>query len=374
MLVPDRLHTTVLAVLLLAPVALTQEKGGQEEFGHYEHVANWPQPLPGPENQGWTWGSTGGVYAESPDRIWIGMRGQLPLPEKGKPGDSVGLHKMNANQLRPKTRWTNQVIAVDRDGKLVRTFAQHDELLAKGGKGPHQINMSPYDPDKHVWVVSDSGHAIFKFTNDGKLVMTVGEVGVPGADEGHFNEPTDLAWLPDGSFVVADGYINSRVVKFDKNGKFLTAWGDKGTNPGQFQVPHSIAVDKNRRVYVADRSNKRIQIFDENGKFLDMWPNMTSPYTILMSKDQHLWAGDGTTNRISKYDVNGKFLYGWGISATIRSGAQPGWFDGPHQMSVDQEGNLYVAEVWSGRVQKFRPKKGADPDKLVQSELRWPTS
>jgi DNA-binding beta-propeller fold protein YncE len=374
MLARGRLHTTGLAVLLLAPVALTQEKGGQEEFGHYEHVANWPQPLPGPENQGWTWGSTGGVYAESPDRVWIGMRGQLPLPEKAKPGDSVGLHKMNANQLRPKTRWTNQVIVVDRDGKLVQSFAQHDELLAKGGKGPHQINMSPYDPEKHVWVVSDSGHAVFKFTNDGKLVMTIGEVGVPGVDEGHFNEPTDLAWFPDGSFVVADGYINSRVVKFDKNGKFLVTWGDKGTNPGQFQVPHSIATDKNRRVYVGDRSNKRIQVFDENGKFLDMWPNMTSPYTILMSKDQHLWVGDGTTNRISKYDANGKFLYGWGISATIRSGAQPGWFDGPHQMSVDQEGNLYVAEVWSGRVQKFRPKKGADPAKLVQSELRWPTT
>jgi tripartite motif-containing protein 71 len=112
------------------------------------------------------------------------------------------------------------------------------------------------------------------------------------------------------------------------------------------RIRDSIATDKNRRVYVADRSNKRIQVFDENGKFLDMWPNMTSPYTILMSKDQHLWVGDGTTNRISKYDENGKFLYGWGISA----------------------------EVWSGRVQKFRPKKGADPAKLVQSELRWPTT
>ena len=364
------LLSAIAALLLSSHAASMQEKGGQEEFGAYEVVRGWPQPLPGPENEKWTWGSTGGIFAETPDRIWIGMRGQLPLPENAKPGESVGMYKMNANQLRPKTRWTNQVIVVDRAGKLIEAWTQHDAVLGKGGKGPHQINISPYDAAKHVWVVSDSGHAVFKFTNDGKLVMTLGEVGTPGDDEKHFNEPTDLAFLPDGSILVADGYVNSRVVKFDKDGKFLRAWGTKGTNPGQFNVVHSIAVDSNRRVYVADRSNKRIQIFDENGAQLDIWPNMTSPYTIMYSTDQHLWVGDGTTNRISKYDLTGKFLYGWGISSTIRAGAQPGWLDGPHQMSVDQEGNFYVAEVWSGRAQKFTPRKGVDPAKLVTAEPR----
>ena len=365
-----RLLSIVSTVLVLGPVALMQEKGGQEEFGPYEHVANWPQPLPGPENEGWTWGSTGGVFAESPDRIWIAQRGQLPLPEKAKPGDSVGLHQLNANRLRPKTRWTNLIIVVNREGKLVQSWKQHDELLAKGGKGPHQIKMSPYDPEKHVWVVSDSGDAVFKFTYDGKLVMTLGEVDVQGNDEKHFAEPTDIDWLPDGSILVADGYVNSRVVKFDKNGKFLLAWGTKGTGPGQLQVPHSIAVDGKRRVYVADRSNSRVQVFDENGKTLDMWPDLSSPYTMLVSKDQHLWVADGHLNRISKYDLNGRFLYGWGVSATIRNGDEPGWFDGPHQMSVDQDGNLYVAEVYGGRVQKFRPKKGVDPAKLMQPPSR----
>jgi DNA-binding beta-propeller fold protein YncE len=230
--------------------------------------------------------------------------------------------------------------------------------------------MSPYDPEKHVWVVSDSGDAVFKFTYDGKLVMTLGEVDVQGTDEKHFAEPTDIDWLPDGSILVADGYVNSRVVKFDKNGKFLLAWGTKGTEPGQLQVPHSIAVDGKRRVYVADRSNSRVQVFDENGKPLDIWPNISSPYTLLVSKDQHLWVADGHLNRISKYDLTGKFLYGWGVSATIRNGDEPGWFDGPHQMSVDQEGNLYVAEVYGGRAQKFRPKKGVDPAKLMQSPSR----
>ncbi len=366
----------IATTLLLAPVALMQEKGGQEEFGPYELVPNWPQPLPGPENAGWTWGSTGGVFAESPDRIWIAQRGQLPLPEKAKPGDSVGLHGGNANRLRPKTRWTNSIIVVDRDGKLVESWTQHDVLLSKGGKGPHKIKMNPYDPEKHVWVVTDSGDAVYKFTHDGKLVMTLGEVDVPGNDETHFGEPTDIDWLPDGTFFVADGYINTRVVKFDKNGKFLMAWGKKTVDPknpgpGEFDTVHALAVGKDRRVYVSDRSHSRIQVFDENGKFLDSWPDLASPYGLLMSKDQYLWVADGHVNRISKYDLRGRFLYGWGISATARDGDKPGFLDGPHQLTVDQEKNLYIAEVYGGRVQKFRPRKGADPAKVIQPELRW---
>jgi DNA-binding beta-propeller fold protein YncE len=365
-----RLLAVAVAGLLVPLEGSMQEKGGQEEFGPYELVPDWPKPLPGPENDGWTWGSTGGVYAESPDRIWIAQRGQLPLPEKAKPGDSVGLHMLNANRLRPKTRWTNSIIVVDREGRLIQSWRQHDELLSKGGKGPHQVEMNPADPAKHVWVVSDSGDAVFKFSYDGKLVMTLGEVDVPGEDAEHFNEPADVDWLPDGSILVADGYVNSRVVKFDKDGKFIKAWGSKGTGPGQFQVVHSIAVDSDRRVYVADRSNKRVQVFDENGTFLDQWPDLSSPYTLLISGDQHVWVADGHVNRISKYTRGGKFLYGWGISATIRNGDQPGWFDGPHQLSVDQEGNLYVAEVYGGRVQKFKPKPGANPSNLIKPRTR----
>ena len=377
-----RLRSPVLMIslaVLLAPLAFTQEKGGQEEFGPYQVVENWPQPLPGPENEAWTWGSVGGIFAESPDRIWIAQRGQLPLPETAKPGESVGQYKGNANRMRPQTRWTNCVIVVDRDGKLIQSWKQHDELLAKGGKGPHQIKMSPYDPDKNVWVVSDSGDAVFKFSYDGKLLMTLGEVDVQGNDEKHFAEPADIAFLPDGTFFVADGYVNTRVVKFDKDGNFLMAWGTKPADPNnprpaEFNTVHSVAVGSDRRVYVADRSHSRIQVFDENGKFLDMWNDLSSPYTLLMSRDGYLWVADGHVNRISKYDLTGKFLYGWGTSATLRSGDEPGFLDGPHQMSVDQENNLYIAEVYGGRPQKFRPMPGADPAKIMQPVLGWPTA
>ena len=111
---------------------------------------------------------------------------------------------------------------------------------------------------------------------------------------------------------MSDGYVNTRVVKFDKNGKFLMTWGTKGKGPGQFDLPHSIDIDAQRRVYVADRSNSRIQIFDENGKYLSEWDNIRQPYHIMITADQHLWVADGVTNKFLKYDLNGKLLYSWG--------------------------------------------------------------
>ena len=198
-------------------------------------------------------------------------------------------------------------------------------------------------------------------SNDGKsLVMRLGTPGEPGNDDKHFNRPTDIAWLPDGTFFISDGYVNTRVVKFDKDGKFIKTWGSKGTGPGQFNLVHSIDIDKNRRLYVADRDNSRIQVFDEEGKFLDQWPNILQPYHIMITADQYAWVVDGTTNRFFKYDLNGKLLYAWGVY-----GYFPGGLWGPHQFSVDSDGNVYVAEAWSGRSQKFKPKPGADRSKLI---------
>jgi sugar lactone lactonase YvrE len=360
-----------LALALAGAPALMQEKGGEEETGPYEVVANWPQPIPGLEDL--TWGSTAGIYAETPDRIWIAQRGMLPKPPSRQPGEGGGGSPQRATSGEPK--WTHCIIVVDRNGKLVQAWTQHDAMFGtKGGRGPHKIKMSPYDPEKHVWVIDDNLHQIFKFSYDGKLVMTLGERLVEGADANHFARPTDIDWLPDGTFFISDGYTGTRVAKFDKSGRFLMQWGQKGesgkeTRPGYMNTVHSVAVGKDRRVYVSDRSNSRVQVFDENGKFLDVWPGIRSPYSVFMARDQHLWVTDGVTNKILKYDLKGKLLYGWGTY-----GQFPGGLWGTHQISVDQEGNLYTAEVFNGRAQKFRPKKGADPAKLVQPELRYPVT
>ena len=111
---------------------------------------------------------------------------------------------------------------------------------------------------------------------------------------------------------------------------------------------------------MGDRENARIQIFDENGKYLDEWPNIPHPYFLYMSKDQHLWVGDGLVHKIMKFDLDGRLLYSWGTF-----GRMPGFLWGPHQLNVDSAGNLYVANAQGNNVAKFRPRKNADPSKLV---------
>ncbi len=393
-----KLVPLVLLVLILPAAAVTslQERGGQEEFGPYQLVANWPQPLPdgpdGVKHEGWTWGSVGAVYAETPDRIWIAQRGELPLPAGAKPwtpyalltpsrgsatgnDDGLGATCEPAAKRGWERRYHHVIFVVDRDGKMVQSWPQHDKLFEMTcGRGPHKIKMNPYDPDKHVWVFDDQLHVIYKFTYDGKLVMTLGTKGQRGRDGGRlFDRPTDIDWLPDGTFFISDGYGGTRVAKFDRNGKFLMDWGSPPKDPAkpgpnEFNTVHSIQISNDRRLFVVDRGHRRFQVFDENGKFLDMWTTgvRSSPYAHLITTDQFLWVSDGGTHRILKYDLNGRFLYGWGGPGNF-----PGQFNGPHSITVDQDRNLYLAEVFGGRVQKFRPKPGADPAKVVGPERRY---
>ena len=385
------------ALAALTPAAIEQEKGGQEEFGPYEPVPNWPQPLPdGPDgvtHDGWTWGSVGAVYAETPDRIWIAQRGELPLPPGAAPwtpyallnpprGNATGnTDGLSATcETVPKRgwerRWHHSVFVVNRDGKMIDYWPHLEKMFAADpcGRGAHKIKMSPYDPEKHVWIIDDQLHVIWKFTYDGKLVMTLGTTGKRGRDGGRlFDRPTDIDWLPDGTFFISDGYGGTRVAKFDKDGKFIKDWGGppkdpKNPGPNEFNTVHSIQISKDRRLFVVDRGHRRFQVFDENGKFLDMFNTgvRSSPYAHLITVDQALWVVDGGTMRVLKYDLGGTYHYGWG-----GPGGHVGGLNGPHSMTVDQEGNFYTAEVFGGRVQKFRPKKGADPLKLIGQELRY---
>jgi sugar lactone lactonase YvrE len=359
----------ITTVIFLAGVSIhtaqAQEKGGEDETGPYEVAHGWPEPLGHP---GWMWGSQGGVFAETPNRIIILQRGELPVSEKS-PEETSAYIPVGPPATKGKPRLQNCILIVDGNGRLIESWTQWDHLFA-GGRGPHKVKINPYDPEKHVWIIDDGVQQVFEFTHDGKqLVMTLGEKGVQGVDDKHFGRPTDIAWLPDGTFFISDGYMNSRVVKFDKNGKYLTAWGTKGSDPGQFNLPHSIDVDANRRVYVADRSNSRIQIFDENGKYIDQWPNIRSPFHIMITADQHLWVADGATNKFLKYDLNGKLLYSWGTFGSV-----PGAIWGVHQFAVDSDGNLYAAETFGGRTQKFQPKKGADPANVIGQPVKIPAS
>jgi len=342
---------TSLLIAGLAYAAAAPQKGGEDETGPYEVVPNWPQPF---HEEGWTWGSTAAVWAESPDRVFVFQRGELDVL-KEKPGGS-GLPPRAATNGKP--RWQNCLMVFDRNGKLIESWRQHDDKFVR----PHRIVISPFDTERHVWLVDDGAHQVFKFTNDGKkLLMVIGEKGKPGNDEYHFNRPTDIAFLPTGDFYVSDGYVNTRVVKYSKHGKFLLQWGKPGKGPGEFNLVHGISIDVDRqRVYVSDRSNSRIQVFDLDGKYIEEWNNIRSPYYLALTKDHELVVSDGVTQKILKYDLNGKLLHGWGTF-----GAFPGGLWGVHQVNVDSEGNLYLAEVFNGRVQKLRPKAGADRTRLI---------
>jgi sugar lactone lactonase YvrE len=385
--------------------AVPGEKGGQDIFGAYE-VANWPKPLTSlPGHESWTWGAGQSVYAESPNRVFVLQRGELPVvkrpreaiklpqigpsiefpmfrlplrdattasppgalfgPDGKTPGDDLDAGKPGVDY-----RWEHIITVFDAQGNLIEDWSQWDKMFRR----PHAIYISPYDPQKNVWIVDDYRHAIFKFSNDGKkLLQTIGEPNVPGNDDKHFFRPTFMAWLPDGTFFVADGYQNTRVVKFDKEGKYLMTWGEKGTppekRPGYFNNVHGIAVDpQTRRVFVNDRNNGRVQVFDENGKYLDEWSFGPRPlsdvHMFIMTSDRYLWAADRGTSKLLKYGLDGKFLYSWGVWGDF-----PGGFWGVHGMSVDQEGNVYTAAVDSGGAQKFTPRRGANPALLLGKQV-----
>jgi NHL repeat len=340
-----------------------EERGGFDISGPYEVDPNWPKKTwPA---QGYIWGSQAGVYPESADKVFLVSRGEIELPKDlrippGFPGNWGAPNRGGATGEVPVFR--NTILIVDRQGNLVESWKQWDYLF-EGGRGPHQIYVQPYDPERHVWIVDDMNHVIHKFTNDGKTkVFTLGEMGVfgPNDDLQHFNRPTMIDWLPDGTFFVSDGYANSRVVKFSKEGKPLLWWGSMqpGKADGEFTVPHGIAVGDDRHVYVSDRFNRRIQVFDENGVFLDKWPSGYC-HSLSMSRDQHLWCYDGDHEQFVKFDLRGHIETVFG-----RYGVYPGATWGVHQISADSEGNLYAAEVFGGRTQKFVPKRNANPHDL----------
>ncbi|MGH9145382.1 MAG: peptidyl-alpha-hydroxyglycine alpha-amidating lyase family protein [Vicinamibacterales bacterium] len=385
--------------------AVPSEKGGQDIFGAYE-VANWPKPLTGiPGHENWTWGAGQYVFAESPNRVFVLQRGELPvikrpntpirLPQIGPsiefpmfrlplrdattaspPGALFGPdgktpgNDLDAGQPGVDYRWEHIVTVFDAQGNLIEDWTQWDKMFRR----PHAIYISPYDPQKNIWIVDDYRHAIFKFSNDGKkLLQTLGEPNVPGNDDKHFFRPTFMAWLPDGTFFVADGYQNTRVVKFDNDGKYLMTWGERGTppekRPGFFNNVHGVAVDpQTRRVFVNDRNNGRVQVFDENGKFLDEWSFGQRPvsdvHMFIITSDRALWAADRGTSKLVKYSLDGKFQYSWGVWGDF-----PGAFWGVHGMSVDQDGNVYTAAVDSGGAQKFTPRKGANPNFLLGKQV-----
>ena len=296
---------------------------------------------------------------------------------------------------------TTQLLEFDETGKFVRE-------IGRGVYGLGYAHSARYDKYDNLWIVDKGTHAVVRFNPAGYVTLNLGR-RPEGPDEpdyykgnglgrggvasrpplpqidGNFRAPTDIAWDGDDNIYISDGYINSRVAKFDKHGNWIKSWGTRGTsgehatdNPGQFNVPHGIGIDRQNNVYVADRGNRRIQVFDREGTFRrfillnapydkarhpvlgNMNPNPpdeTQPWTICITNGptQYLYTSDQEPGRIYKLTLDGTI-----VGMLGESGHEPGQFSWIHGLACPSEDVLYVADMNNWRVQKLmlHPGKG----------------
>ena len=213
-----------------------------------------------------------------------------------------------------------------------------------------------------------------KYTPEGKLLLTLGIPGEPGEDHRHFNKPTDVAITPSGNIFVSDGYGNNRIVHFDAQGRFVKTWGRLGVGPGEFSLPHAIAVDSKGRLYVADRNNARVQLFDQKGNFLSEWRHLQVPWGIWVTSNDEIYVCGSSPMRwreprqlgippkdqlVLKFTPEGNVVQLWsfpmsrGLEVAGEGRRIPGELDWVHGIAVDSQGNLYLGDIKGQRLQKF---------------------
>jgi streptogramin lyase len=276
-----------------------------------------------------------------------------------------------------------QLLEFDKDGKYLREIGHNLYAFSYA----HTVRI---DRDDNIWTVDKGSDMAVKFNPAGRVMMVFGRkkeasdeavpwtrVTPPRAHvDGNFRQPTDVTWDTQGNIFISDGYINSRVAKYDKNGDWVKSWGEKGTRPGEFDTPHSIAADARGNIYVADRGNRRIQVFDPDGKFLremkvtdvpvpaDAHPAIGNrpaaetaatqlpgaPWAVCITPgpNQVLYMSDAYPGRVYKLTLDGKLL---GVLG--KAGKQPKQFGWIHEIACPSENELYVAEVLNWRVQKL---------------------
>jgi DNA-binding beta-propeller fold protein YncE len=319
----------------------------------------------------------------------------LKLPDDIYLGEAVGVATSSKGNIFVYTRTGNPSATLG----TRRTFARGAARLFEfdpSGKYIREIGQGLYgfvfahtvriDRQDNIWVVDEGSNMVIKFNPEGRVLMTMGRkpeaipvppppppaapaapaagdkppapvgVGVPGDN---FNRPTDVAWDAQGNIYVADGYGNSRIAKFDSNGKYLKSWGSRGSGPGQFNIPHTIAIDAQGLIYVGDRANNRIQVFDGEGMFKTQFVNVGAPSAICITPGpkQFLYASNSNPStsmdngEIYKMSLDGKIVGKFGTAGKLLKE-----FGSVHEMDCRSENELYVGETTNWRVQKLTLK------------------
>ena len=291
----------------------------------YELVPDWGK-LPA----GWKWDHASGAAVDDRDNVFLFNRSEHP------------------------------VIVFDRQGNFLRSW----------GEGifnrPHGVFITP---DQFVWGSDDMDHLVRKFDRDGHLLDTMGTKGKP-SDSGYvekgdlmerlnsikrgagpFNRPTKLIIAPWGERYVSDGYGNARVHRFTASGELIQSWGEPGHGPGEFFLPHGLAIDARERVLVADRENSRVQIFSRDGKLLGMWTDLSRAADIAIDRDGVVYIAEAGTKGVCIKDLDGKVLSRF-------SALEGGVVRSAHSLCVDSRCDLYVCEIAQGSptIKKFARK------------------
>jgi hypothetical protein len=299
----------------------------------------------------------------APDIPFDSVPNFLEFPPNIHMGEGIGVATNSKGHIFVYTRsQATRLFEFDAQGKYIRE-------LGEGLYGLVFAHAVRVDPEDNIWAVDEGSNMVIKFNPAGRVVMVLGhrpEVveGVPPAknpDPYLFDRPTDVAWDKAGNIFISDGYGNSRVVKYDKDGRFVKAVGSKGSAPGQLNLPHTIASDAQGNIYVGDRSNSRIQVFDNNLEFKAVYDHVGAPWAVCISPGPHQYLYSSNSNpdnnnsliaaqtgEIYKMELDGTVIGKFG-----HSGKQLGEFSTVHEIDCRNPNELLVSEIIAWRVQKL---------------------
>ena len=292
------------------------------------------------------------VPQAAPELDYVAVPNPLPLPEGIKIGAPSAIRYDAQGHMFLLNRGPQALVEFDENRKFIRIFG--DGLL----KRAHGLRI---DDAGNLWVTDGIAHVVMKLNRQGEILMTLGTKGEAGKwDEAtgshHFNQPNDLAFGRNGDIFVVQGHTpegdggDPRVLKFDKNGKFIKTWGGRGAEPGQFTEAHGIAIDTKGQLWVTDRENQRIQIFDQDGTYISEHKYKGLPSSLIIG-DKYIWVANGFVGQLLQLDLNGKVLASIG-----KTGNGVGEFTEAHSVTVSPSGEIWVGDSVGNSIQEFVKK------------------